>query len=202
MPAIPKVALATALATSLAGGATAFATTTDAPAAHTSYVTIVLDDEAPDEPPSLEGSVPCEAGATERALRALAGRPACTHERYAYAYPSGAPPPWEGDVQRVDDVQHVHDGDLRHAVEITYRVIDSGPEGGIATHTATAGELVPNAGEGDGATYSVPVGHVDDRAHLAVDLGPAPSPTVLDEEPAPDDGPAPGVDADPPAEGT
>lgn len=186
MHALYKVALATALALSLAGTATALATSNDAPAGHTGYVTLTLEED-PDRRPALEGNVPCEAGLAERTARALLGKPACEHAGYAYAYPGAAPPPWEGDVQWVNTTTHIADDTLRHAVVIQYEAVQPGEDGGVETWHATAGELVPNP---DGsATYSVPVADAlsDDTRGVELSIGPEPSPTV---------------EAAPPAEGT
>lgn len=176
MPALQNVALATALATSLMGGATALAQTTATPQGHTSYVTLTLEADGSDEPARVEGQVPCEADLLEELARSWMGQPACEHDAYAYAYPPEAPPPWKGHVDSVDDTTHItEDGALRHAVEITYRVQE---ENGTRLVHAAAGELVPRTVD-DGATYSVPVqdGMVD-GGRVAVTAGPAPVPSV------------------------
>lgn len=176
MPALQNVALATALATSLMGGATALAQTTATPEGHTSYVTLTLQADETQEEATVEGQVPCEAGTLDKLASLWTGRSPCKHEAYAYAYPPEAPPPWKGHVEEVQATTHTdEDGGLRHAVEITYRVQEAN---GTRLVHAAAGELVPRA-EDDGATYSVPVDEaIVDGGRVAVTAGPAPQPSV------------------------
>lgn len=185
MPALTKVALATALAFPLIGGATALAQSTASIQGHTTYVSLTIraDPDGPGEVQVLDGRIPCKAPTSERLWRALQGRPACKHDGYAYAYPQGQVPPWEGQVEWVNDTQHVTpDGELYHVAEIVYTSLKEGPDGGIERVHAMASELHPeDRSETDtGATYAVPVrGKLLEasQGQLTVDVGPAPEPT-------------------------
>lgn len=204
MPAMTKLALATALALPLAGGATALAQSTATPEGHTRYVTLTIWEDDDGSHQVLDGTVPCEAGLVQQLKRAWMNRPACTHEGYAWAYPSDQMPPWEGEIEHVNDTRHVtEDGQVYHTTEIVYRAMTEGPDGGVERVRAVAGELKPIDRSIDhaGATYSLPVrgamlgagagaegptgdGAVDGSGGeagsqaLTVEIGPAPQPSV------------------------
>lgn len=180
MPALAKVATATALALSLAGGATAIAQSTTGVQSHTTYVTLIA--QGPDEParPVIQGTVGCDAPLHQRLLRTYIGRPACKHAGYAYAWPEGMPAPWQGEIRSVNDSQHVtEDGELYHLAEITYRAVSEAPEGGPELVHALASELHPiDRSDADtGARYALPLDPdviERDAANLSIEIGPAP----------------------------
>lgn len=185
MPALSKLALATALAFPLVGGATALAQSTATVQGHATFVdlTIRVGPEDGEEEQVLTGRVPCQAPTSQRLWRAFQGLPACKHAGYAYAYPQGHAAPWEGEIEWVNDTQHVTpDGELYHVTEIVYRTMTEGPDGGVERVHAVASELNPvdRSQTDTDATYAVPVrGELLDETHgqLTVSVGPAPAPT-------------------------
>lgn len=179
MKTLYKITLASAMALSLAGTATALAQTTTVQG-HAAYVTLTKTTTPDETHATIEGTVACEATTTERIARALANRPACAHDAYAYAHPHDAPPPWEGTILWVNETHHqAPDGTLLHAATITYEImtLDEGPE----TIHATATELRPHdrTDHDTHATYSVPIPTNDgETPYTTVTIGPTPQPTI------------------------
>lgn len=181
MPALAKIATATALALSLVGGATALAQSTTATGNHTAFVEMVVLEE-PDGGTRavLQGTVPCDAPIQQRLWRSYMGRPDCKFAGYAYAFPGDALPPWKGQVEEVDDRTYVNDdGDVFHQAEIVYRTVSAVSEGGSRLVHAMATELRPidRSDDDAGARYELPVDEDllgANASDLEVEIGPQP----------------------------
>lgn len=182
MPALAKIATATALALSLAGGATALAQSTTAVENHSAFVEMVIY-EGPDGEtrPVLQGAVPCKADLHERLWRSYLGRPDCKFAGYAYAFPDGQRAPWKGQVETVNDTTYMNgQGDMFHQAEIVYRTVGSASEGGPELVRAFATELRPidRSDDAGGARYELPVDEDlagANASDLTVEIGPEPS---------------------------
>lgn len=182
MPALAKIATATALALSLAGGATALAQSTTAVENHSAYVEMVILEEPDGETRTiLQGAVPCKAELHQRLWRSYLGRPDCKFAGYAYAFPEDQPAPWKGEVETVNDTTYVNDrGDMFHQAEIVYRTVGTASDDGPQLVRAFATELRPidRSDDQGGARYELPVDEDltgTNASDLTVEVGPEPS---------------------------
>lgn len=182
MPALAKTTVAVALSLALVGGGAAtLAQPATALDQHATYVTMVAwEHTEPAGEQVLSGQVPCTPDLPARVWAAFSGRPACTYEGYAYAYPAGAPAPWEGEMRWVNDSYHTdRQGGMWHTAEIVYRVAGTGADGESTLVRAMASELLPDqpGPRGEPTNYALPVDEELLGAQadtLAVGIGPSP----------------------------
>jgi hypothetical protein len=161
----------------LVGAGTSLAQSTTGIAGHSAYVTMVgVEGTAGAE--EVAGTVACDAPLHQRVVRSTLGRPVCTTDEYAYAYPNDAPAPWTSDIIEVDQSTYVdEEGSAWHVAEVSYRTIGQAPEGGPELVKAMASEIVPEDGDSEELSYAMPVDEdlIDgEEADLVVDVGPSP----------------------------